>query len=213
MKNLKQFGLVALLAAPLAAQAATVTYDLRGDGSAGYTSGSITVTGSDGSTVDAGASNSSDDLTSYILSGPIGLFVCTGSGAPTGHCGAGYGDQPHADGVGANETVTLDFGHRLMRLVSATFYLGASGRSLSGNFDLGVDGNTVDDEMTLSTLVSFLGLDALSHTGSTFSFSADGDNDWFKLTSITVKEVPLPGTLGLLGLGLAALGMRRRQAS
>ena len=133
--------------------------------------------------------------------------VCTGAAAPATDCGTAYGDQHWTDSSGPDETVTLDFGSKTVTLLSATFY-----PNFSGRFDLGVDGSNVLDEAFLASVVSF----GSGFAGSQFSFGADTTfdrNDRFKLSSITVEipnEVPVPGTLGLLGLGLMGLGIARR---
>jgi hypothetical protein len=205
----KSGAMLAVLCAPLAANAATVTFNFVNADSAG----SRTFTGSDGvTTIEASATNNSGGaLTSYIDSAARGLYVCTGTSLPANPtCGLGYGDTPHVDAVGVGETVHLTLGGGQWRIDSATFH-----PTLGGNFDLGVNGtHPVFDELALATFVSFAGLDAALRTGSSFSFGADDITDYFKLSSVTLTQVPLPGTLGLLGLGLAGLGMaRRRQAS
>lgn len=205
MKNLTRAAMVAAgLLAFSAAQAATVTFDFTGARSFGS---SVTVTGSDSvTTVDASAANTGSDP-SWISRSSYGLLVCIGAAAPATDCGTAYGDQHWTDSSGPDETITLDFGSKTVTLLSATFY-----PNFAGRFDLGVDGSPVLDEAFLANVVNF----GSGYAGSQFSFGADttfARNDRFKLSSITVEipnEVPVPGTLGLLGLGLMGLGIARR---
>jgi PEP-CTERM motif len=210
------------------AQAASVTFFLVNSGTpgGGFQAGAIEFTGSDGITkVRASAtSTGAPSQTSYIDSSTFGLLVCTGTRAPTGSCGFSYPDEHWVDSNGVDESIIFDFGAQNVRLLSATFH-----SNWSGALDLGVDGGLAVDELALANSLSF----GAGYAGRSLRFGADtttkcrtvrgkrqcsNTEDYFKITSITVDvpgggQVPVPGTLGLLGLGLIGLGTLRKDSA
>ncbi len=115
-------------------------------------------------------------------------------------------DSDQIDGSGREDYLTLSFSNEV-ELLGFTF-----GHSdWNDEFDLYVDGSAAgynfdtDDGLAAFSPSTFL--------GSAFTVRANGGNDNFVISSmrISVADVPEPGTLALLGLGLAGLGLSRRR--
>ena len=179
------------------------------------------VTSDDGITVTA-SGRSFDGNSNYYAyldkgtgSNAAGLGVCK-----TSNCN-GQAD----DNVTLNELLNLSFSE-LVKITSITFRNGGHGTVFNGN-----SGYAVDDP-TATTVVEFSAFDPeaplalINLAGTSFQFIAGStwqgvttETDQFRLyiSSITVErssdipEVPEPGTIGLLGLGLVGLGMRFRR--
>jgi hypothetical protein len=87
-----------------------------------------------------------------------------------------------------------------------------NGSNVGGMFspgDTGLGSNNTAWTLYTATLLGVAG-------SNTLEFRAVGTDDTYggSLDNVTVEAVPLPGSLGLLGAGLAALGFaRRRRAS
>ncbi len=101
------------------------------------------------------------------------------------------------------------------RIVSLFSGVSTSGASGDGSSDLGVDGAVTTDPGDVHFRISFAG-QALALPGDvTLDFRGDAIGNGgvllpFEGDSFTVRVVPEPGTALLMGLGLAALGVRRR---
>ena len=123
----------------------------------------------------------------------------------------GKGDSDQIDG--ANRTAE---GLRLTFSQKVTLYMirlldGDHDYSFKkGNdFDLWVDGAQVQNDAGIEALDNQGRIALPGYTGKTFLLTADYKDDNFYLNGITV-DVPEPGTLGLLVIGLLGLSFARR---
>lgn len=108
---------------------------------------------------------------------------------------------------GLTDLLTLSFGS-LVNFVSVTF-----GRVDSeDDFDMFVDGIL---EISDQTILGNNPFSLAGFTGQSISFGADASNDAFRIASITVSVVPLPGSLPLLlaVCALAGVGVMRQRRS
>jgi hypothetical protein len=197
----------------LTAAAAQVSFDFTA-GNQNYTNGSYVFTGSDNSsTVTVSAGNEGGDHRSYLSGSAAGLLVCIGAHSSTPNadssCGSSTNDYHYIDGgngdddADADEYISLDFGGNVT-IDSVSFY-----SSSQGAFDLYADGTQVQNERKVTDLVEFLtGAEA-----SEFKFLADGNSDYFSLTSITVtsvSQVPVPAAVWLFGSAIFGLATIKR---
>ena len=179
------------------------------------------VTSDDGITVTASGRSFNGASTYYAyLDKGIGS-----NAAGLGVCKVQFCSGSSDDNVTLNELLNLSFSE-MVKITGITFRNGEHGTTFDGDA-----GYAVDDP-TATTLLEFSAFDPefptalINRTGSSFQFIAGStwqgvttENDGRRLyiSAITVEkiddlsEVPEPGTIGLLGLGLVGLGLRFRR--
>lgn len=179
-----------------------------------WTAGALTFGGGAGDLL-VSAENDPGIVPSYIRSNTsYGLMVCSVAGGTPGNnwfCGGDWEnpeDEHYVDSIGPREAVVFNF-QQAVTLSSAGFTAGSYGY---GGFDLWVDGVLALTGEGFGTSVAFTGI-----SGSEFTFRSGGDaQDYFKMSSLTVAEIPIPAAAWLFGsglIGLATIARKRKLAS
>lgn len=200
-----------------AANAAT-TFTFNHSGSA--VQSEVWNVGGIGLTTTAGVFN--DSTGNVVLHPSVLLTLNGGYGYGVHSPGESFGSPDHQiDGSGYNELVVLAF-DKTVRLVSATFNFVERDDDFSFLFGgiapgvMSLISNSADIPGTGNNRTYTF---AQNWTGMLFGIGANGNDDEFKLKSITVEavsEVPVPAALPLLASGLLAAGVvgrRKRKAA
>jgi hypothetical protein len=114
-------------------------------------------------------------------------------------------DNRDIDGRGRNDylTVTFDF---VVDLLGLKF----GHNSKNDEFDLYLDGTKTNNNRETRVGWKKFAIGARSGTSFTVRASQNNDNFVLKGMKVAASPIPLPGSLALLGLGLAGLGATRR---
>lgn len=190
------FALFALLAAP--AFSTTITFGTGG--TTGFTTGGV-------NSVVVNNAGGVSGLTLTVMAGVLSPGNCApqcwltassagygvDNSAPAGGASDGSSD---IDGSGLNDFITLIFS-RAVHFNGATF----------GNFGFSDDGSLYNTTSGATLITSFdtNSISGFNVLGTSFRFQATGDNDAYRLRSVTFVENPEPGTLGLTAVGLIGL--------
>lgn len=151
-------------------------------------------------------------------SAPLGVYDYGDIGQSNGnglYMRNGYGDDHQIDGDGRNEVAIFQF-DRNVTLESVSFTYFSDNDDFAFFFDVGDDGslNLINGDIDANPLDAYSFAGAYLLNGDLFGIGAIGDNDDFKLASVTVSAVPLPAALPLYGAGIAVMGFvgwRRKQ--
>lgn len=176
-----------------------ITFDLTGDAgrvpSIVFTVDGVTMTATAQSSVGSPQVSQSVD----------GLGVRTG--------GSISGDSNQIDQVDAFETLVLTFdpSSKPVELLSVTF-----GRvGLDDDFNMSIDGNVLVSSAFIpggssndaaSSSFDFTIFPAGLRTGTVFTFTGPGEDDDYRVQSLTISTTPEPSSLLLLGSDVIALG-------
>ncbi len=131
-------------------------------------------------------------------------------------CAGGAGKCVDLDGSSKNAGI---FTSSLFNLAAGNYMLSfdISGNQRNGNDSMVITlGGFVSDSITLAAnapwqSVNYFFTVTLGSSNSIVFNHAGGDNIGILLDNVSVTDVSAPGTVGLLGLGLFALAMRRRK--
>ena len=133
---------------------------------------------------------------------------------------SGSSDQHFVDGRGNNEVLSFYFS-QAVKFVSITFSYNDGNDDFAFFFNDDSNNNLVGDRVWREkdipssgtfTLTALNSGSAYNAFGTLFGIGAFGNNDEFKIASVTVSAVPIPGALPLLlsALGAMGWGARRR---
>ena len=130
---------------------------------------------------------------------------------------SGYGDADDLDGWGVDEMLLIEF-DMLVTMTDIRFLDGDHNYSFSSgdDFDLWAGGSMAFNETGIEANDINGWVSTGNLTASSFWLGADGGNDTFYLQGINVNassdpQVPEPGLLALMGLGLFGMGISRRK--
>jgi hypothetical protein len=193
-----KLGLVLLSASLLAPVASATTITFGTGGTLGFTTGGV-------ASVTANNAAGLTGLTVTVTAGSTttcGTPGCTLDSAATGY-GVINGTADTSAGIDGNgqiDTLTIGF-NNTVRVTAITF----------GNWDNSDDAGIYNGTTLLTSFSSNTPTASLNSVGTSFQIRAVGNNDDFRIQSITFTEIPEPATFGMAGIAMLGLGFAARK--